>query len=65
MPIKDYIITKQTKYVIKFLVLIGEVAAPCNLQSAIAGMKSFGGKLSFGLPYTSSIDGKVLRNRYL
>ena len=44
-------------------VLGGEVAVPCNLQSALARLNSYL-RLSvlFGLPFARSVDDRVLRN---
>ena len=44
------------------VVLDGEVAAPCNPQSAIAGSKPNGGLALWGLPKASSEEDRVLRN---
>ncbi len=47
------------------VMLDGEVAVPCNLQSAIAGSMPVRGLALWGLPQVSGVDGWVLRNANL
>ena len=47
------------------VMLDGEVAVPCNLQSAIAGLMSVRGLALWSLPQVSGVDGWVLRNANL
>ena len=44
------------------VMLDGEVAVPCNLQSAIAGLMPVRGPALWSLPQVSGVDGWVLRN---
>jgi len=48
-----------------YAVLDGEVAVPCNLQSAIAGSMLSRGRPLWGLLQESDVDNWVPRNRYL
>ena len=51
--------------ILNIAVLDGEVAVPCNLQSALARLNSFSEAVRmFGLPFARSVDGWVLRNKH-
>ncbi|GED55154.1 hypothetical protein BBO01nite_43950 [Brevibacillus borstelensis] len=43
-------------------VLDGEVAVPCNLQSAIAGLNSYQRSSHVRLPYDGGVEERVLCN---
>lgn len=45
--------------------LDGEVAVPCNLQSAVAGLMPGRGLALWSLPRESGVDDWVLRNMNL
>ncbi len=52
-------------YILDFTMLDGELAVPCNPQTATAGLNTHGG-LSYGKPILiRDVDDKVLCNRVL
>ena len=55
--------TKIESKVILKLVLAGEIAVPCSLQSALAGVMSCLGCLLVKLPVASGVDARVPAQR--
>jgi len=49
----------------QWTVLDGEVAVPCNPQSATAGLNSLSRSSALGLRQLSGVEGRVLRGRSL